>query len=137
MKENLWSRTYTVSVIWEYHRFIMLAQKYSVAPSYEIDQVWHLHMLHTKDYINSCKIYGEFVHHNPTSSEEKRVRTRDPYEDTKIFYMRMFGENPPEDIWTDWFERENVYVDSKKYHIIPKDNVIKFLFNLIKSRLWD
>lgn len=38
-----------------------------------IDEMWHMFILHTKDYHDFCMQYfGRFIHHNPTSIETKK-----------------------------------------------------------------
>jgi len=39
------------------------------SPSDEIDEVWHLFILHTQAYQRFClKFLGRFIHHNPTET---------------------------------------------------------------------
>lgn len=134
--ENQWSYDYTMAVIKEYHRFIYLARFTKVAPSYEIDQVWHSHILFSEHYARFCKrVAGKFIHHNPTPSEEKINPNRiDPYEGTKEAYWMVFGKEPPKHIWTPWKYMENVFVDKTKYFIIKKPNFKRFIFSLFKTK---
>ena len=48
-KENSWNIEYTNRVIEEYQKFVFLAvvAGHMVAPSEQIDQVWHLHLTYT------------------------------------------------------------------------------------------
>lgn len=34
-----------------------------------VDELWHLHILHTKEYFNFCEnVYGRYLHHTPTDN---------------------------------------------------------------------
>lgn len=50
--ENNWSIEFAEDAIQEYKRFMFLLSRcgHPVTPSEEVDQVWHLHLLFTKDY---------------------------------------------------------------------------------------
>ncbi len=41
------------------------------SPSREIDEIWHMFILHTKDYADFCsKYFGVFLHHQPCDASE-------------------------------------------------------------------
>ncbi|MBD1909459.1 MULTISPECIES: glycine-rich domain-containing protein-like [unclassified Leptolyngbya] len=64
-----WSKEETVKAIAHYLGFLYLADKYprlTLVPSYEIDQVWHYHILDTSKYMDDCMmLFGYIVHHFP------------------------------------------------------------------------
>lgn len=69
------SRREAVLAVKQYKNFLILILKYSdsekLYPTDEIDEVWHLHILHTKHYQNYCeRIFGKFIHHHPTHSDD-------------------------------------------------------------------
>ena len=70
MRENDWEEAYARRVIEEYRRFMFLClyAGYSVTPSDQVDQAWHLHLLYSEEYFdNFCSNYlGQVVHHQPT-----------------------------------------------------------------------
>jgi hypothetical protein len=130
MKENNWEKLYTYKVIIEYKKFVYLSIKKNVVPSYEIDQVWHTHMLYSKDYKKMCNQLGFYLHHQPTSKTKPDIFKKCvTYGETKFLYYVTFKKRPPENIWTNWKQRENVYVDANTHWIIP----ISKPFNLIKQ----
>lgn len=53
----------------QYKIFIYLCKKHRpcvLPPSIDIDEVWHAHILHTKEYANFCdNVFGQFLHHDP------------------------------------------------------------------------
>lgn len=62
-----------------------------VAPSKKIDEMWHAHILSTKEYFAFCERYndGEYIHHDPSMTD---VPTR--YTLTWQKYFELFGSNP-------------------------------------------
>ncbi len=102
-EENTWSLAFTRRALEEYRRFAFLAVAagHPVSPSDAVDQVWHLHLLYTRDY------WGEFctnvlrapLHHGPTrGGVEERDKFADWYGRTLASYRKFFGE-PPADFW--------------------------------------
>jgi hypothetical protein len=93
-----WSLEYTEKVIFEYRKFMFLAVQFRVAPSWEIDQVWHLHLLYTDYYWNVwCKkVLKKKIHHNPNPKNFNS--SVDEYFETKKIYLQVFGYIPPPDV---------------------------------------
>ena len=118
MSENIWTKEYALRVIEEYKKFIYLGTLQAVAPSFEIDQVWHTHLLFTKDYKKMCnEVIGKHFDHNPTEAG-KRIG-KDPYITTKELYIKVFDSIPPLDIWTNWKKTHYAYIDLNTHWVIP------------------
>lgn len=46
--------------------FLTSAENSRQSPSYEIDEAWHIFILHSKEYSNYCLTkFGRFIHHVP------------------------------------------------------------------------
>lgn len=134
MKENLWSKEFTLRVIEEYKKFVYLSRIQPVAPSYEIDQVWHTHLLFTKDYKKMCdEVLGVLLHHNPIEKKEVRTTGKDQYQETKRLYKEIFNATPPADIWTDWKKTNYSYIDLENHWVIPVGDWKSLLKLLIKQ----
>lgn len=132
MKENLWTESYTLRVIEEYKRFLWLARSMSVAPSYEIDQVWHTHILFSEDYTSVCKkLFGKYLHHRPESKSSPKKCDIDPYILTLAAYELEFG-NYPKDIWTNWIPMNCVYLDLNRHWVIGKRSWLELFKLLLK-----
>ena len=59
-------------------------------PSPYIDEVWHAHILCTKDYHTFCKrVFGHYLHHNP--GDGTGGFGYDNYENTLNAYSKRFG----------------------------------------------
>lgn len=83
----------------EYKKFLYLAKmnpETSLVPGKLVDEVWHDHILHTKQYQADCKrILGRYMHHIPSTNEagENINPTFELYEST-------FGTKPPGEYWS-------------------------------------
>ena len=129
-RENGWSLRFARRAVEEYKRFMFLAVAagHPVTPSEQVDQAWHLHLIYTRSYWDEfCgQVVGRPVHHGPTKGgNDEDSKYHDWYERTKESYRRLFGQEPPEDIWPassarfgdDLAERR---VNTKRNWIIPK-----------------
>lgn len=81
----------------EYKCFLMMCLSHeegvAIPISRPVDQMWHTHILFTKDYQSLGQAVGRFIHHNPTVSEEERSGLADAYTNGTIpLYRSMFGE---------------------------------------------
>ena len=100
MKVQLWSRKGAEQVSEYYKNFLFLKYKYRHAydlpPSVEIDEFWHMHIIHTKQYHQDCeKLFGEYLHHDPAG--ENGSKTQDEFNDmfvnqTQRLYFQEFDE---------------------------------------------
>lgn len=79
-----------------YKNFLYLQKKYHdipLVPTREIDECWHNHILHTKQYFHDCEqIFGHYLHHTPASKEDESTQLVDAYLKTKELYFAEFGE---------------------------------------------
>jgi uncharacterized membrane protein YgcG len=64
------------SLIEDYKNFMFLAASSDeeCTPSKAVDDIWHHHILHTKDYFDHwCKnVIGKTIHHNPEKPEDNK-----------------------------------------------------------------
>jgi len=103
-RENGWRPAHAARVVDEYRRFLFLAMAsgHVVTPSDAVDQAWHLHLVYTRSYWDAlCRdVLGRPLHHEPTRggfAEAQRHAAQ--YRATLASYRRLFGEEPPADIW--------------------------------------
>ncbi|MEM6777641.1 MAG: TIGR04222 domain-containing membrane protein [Planctomycetota bacterium] len=133
-RENAWSHQYADRVTHEYKRFCVLAMisGHPVTPSEHVDQVWHLHMTYTRSYWERfCDAtLGGPLHHDPTAGGQKEgEKFRDWYSETLASYQRVFGKEPPQDIWPTPRERfrhagDQRWINSARYWVIPKRSLV-------------
>lgn len=85
-------------MIAEYRKYMAL---YVIRPgerfpmSVPLDPVWHMHIICTKDYAAFCQtVFGRFLHHDPSVTEEELVVVNKRFEELKGFYREYFGDSP-------------------------------------------
>ena len=87
----------------EYARFLTLIyfSKFTLTPSEEVDQVWHLHQSLTVAYREFClRTFGRMIDHNPTvGGQEDTEKYSYYYTSTVEFYKFLFKESPPVGLW--------------------------------------
>jgi len=105
MKEQNWSEDKSNTVLREYRRFWALRFKHPgqwLVPSPDVDEIWHAHILHTREYTRDCEsVFGPdgYLHHEPSYGEEQRHEDRTAYRKLLNNYVQDFGEQPPAKIW--------------------------------------
>lgn len=126
--ENRWSLEFVDRAIREYQRFLYLAATigHPVSPSETVDEVWHLHLIHTHSYwtVLCGDVLKRPLHHHPSrGGTAEKVKLENWYRNTLESYRRIFAEEPPPEIWSslDGGEKTQVvHVDANRFWIIPK-----------------
>jgi uncharacterized protein (TIGR04222 family) len=128
-RETGWSAAFASRAIAEYRRFVYLAVSagHAVTPSDEVDQVWHLHLLYTREYWEHfCpKVLGCALHHGPTKGGvAENARFSNDYALTLKSYVTHFDQQPPADLWPSAQERfrrpqRYVRVDRERFWLVP------------------
>ncbi|MEL6984422.1 MAG: hypothetical protein AAFO29_18495, partial [Actinomycetota bacterium] len=122
-------------VVAEYRRFLFLAASagHPVTPSEEVDQAWHLHLVYTRSYWDELcgEVLGFPLHHGPTvGGPAEGAKFTDWYQRTLDSYRRLFGTEPPADIWpapdarfanADRFQR----INTAEHWVVPKPAVAR------------
>ena len=95
-----WQRAYCNLALSEYRRFAFLAliSDSEITPSEPIDEVWHLHILHTQDYARFGTACQRFLHHWP-GMPTNRPQWNKQYERTRELYRQVFGYEAPQAFW--------------------------------------
>lgn len=140
-RENRWELAFALRAVAEYKRFVYLAMTagHEVTPSEQVDQVWHLHLLYTRDYWNTfCpRVLGRPLHHGPTrGGSAQGIKYRDQYQQTLDSYARVFGQPPPQDIWPSVEERfaaagQWVYINRREVWLLTRPS--RWLMRLFKG----
>lgn len=77
-----------------YRKFLTLIATYpgrSFAPPRIVDEVWHNHILFTRQYVPDCELlFGSYLHHNP----HLHADLSDAYNDTIDAYQEVFNVHP-------------------------------------------
>ena len=133
-RENGWSRERAARVIAEYQRFLILASASEgiICPSDDVDQAWHLHILHTRDYRRFCRrLLGHRLDHTPSQGGlTEQTKYREAYSRTLDRYRATFGEEPPADIWPPLerrFDPESAFVrlDVNAHWVLRKPHCVR------------
>jgi hypothetical protein len=100
-----WSEQEASDGVAQYKNFLFLLKKYphdNLPPSVDIDEVWHSHILHTKEYWEfSLELFGQYLHHNPekidsASTTQEKQKFMQEYQErfnnfTQLLYLQEFG----------------------------------------------
>lgn len=77
-----------------YRKFLTLRHRYPASrhvPPKIADEVWHNHIMHTKQYLADCeKLFGDVLHHVPELEGDQSSHLRD-YDQTVKHYKQEFG----------------------------------------------
>lgn len=98
-RENGWTLERSKAAIDQYRRFIYMVciSDDMLSPSPDVDKVWHLHLIYTKDYWKRfCdETLGQEVHHVPSrGADESQGPLREAYARTLELLTEEFGETP-------------------------------------------
>jgi hypothetical protein len=103
-KENEWPHEYAQRVVEEYKKFLFLsvAAGHPVTPSHDVDHAWHLHLTYTRSYWDRMctAVLGRPLHHDPSrGGVDESQKFQQWYVNTIDSYERLFGVQPPFDVW--------------------------------------
>lgn len=99
MQGQGWNRSEALAAIEEYRRFSLLAcvDGNGATPSDQVDEVWHLHLTHTRDYWNvwCASVLRMPLHHEPSrGSGQELAHYRAQYAQTLARYEAWFADPP-------------------------------------------
>lgn len=104
-REQGWTPAFTLLAVGEYRRFVHLAvtAPHPVTPSSVVDEVWHTHLMFTRDYwLRFTPLLPAPLHHEPgdgTPASDAHFRSQ--YTRTLDLYHVTFGHVPPPEVWPD------------------------------------
>lgn len=93
-----WPRKKALQAVSVYRNYLYLRKKYSdqvLPPSYEIDEAWHAHILHTREYTKFChELFGFYLHHDPHVMDQKGdfQKLETSFETTQELHKKEFGD---------------------------------------------
>ena len=127
-QENGWTPAFTDRAIAEYRRFAYLSRVagHAVTPSDEVDQVWHAHLLFSRDYweVWCADVLGAVLHHEPSRGGLQALQHhRAQYLATLLSYERVFGHAAPADCWPGLdarFAGRHRRVDVQSHWVLPR-----------------
>eukprot|EP01084_Bolivina_argentea_P136683 240715_1 len=145
--QNRFDRTYSClssdshNILAEYKKFLIIksvckdfnAKLFS--PSSKVDQMWHLHVLDTKAYMNDMKILFNnntlinFIHHDIDGGLDMNERSK-RYINTITEYKLLFNTNPNQKYWERIFDGKNDGNIKKNVNISKKSGMQIFVKTL-------
>lgn len=93
-----WPKKSALKAVQLYRNYLFLRKKYKdyeLPPSYEIDEAWHAHILHTEDYMKFCQlVFGTYLHHHPhiVSQNGDFKKLNQLFEMTQTLHKKEFGD---------------------------------------------
>jgi hypothetical protein len=114
MRIKPWTVEFVWAIVHEYIRFLELKMEEPnpevsrISPSPLIDEVWHLHILDTRNYAADChqmhaehfpRKAGQFIHHSPLGMFDNKKVLKQRREAAKKAYQLRFGTRPDEAYW--------------------------------------
>jgi len=97
------SREFLEQGVDEYKRYIniCIAHPDQAFPiSRAVDEIWHTHILFTRDYFAMCEALGiSYLHHSPSTSEEDRQSYKADYALFRRIYAETYGEGANPEFW--------------------------------------
>lgn len=139
-RDHAWPLPFAQGAVREYGRFCFLAvaTRQEVTPSEEVDEVWHLHLCHTRDYwdVWCASVLRMPLHHQPTrggAAEQARFRAR--YAETLALYEAFFGP-PPMQFWPATHRR---FGARPRFRLVDADQVLAVPRpgNLLRRLRWN
>lgn len=100
-KDKRWHEKKALKAIEDYKKFLLLQKKYegkqTFVPSLKIDEVWHSHILFTKQYHEDCQnLFGRYLHHQPETEKGKytlnKAANEKAADETERLYFEEYGE---------------------------------------------
>ena len=124
---------WTIQMIKEFKKFMFVTFISSeTTPSTIIDEVWHLMITNTSDYIEFCKSCGRMIYHMPEENESDKGRFDNNYTNTLKLLKKYFKFKPQ--FWpnesNDTAYNKMMYVD-KRY--IRSININRYCWKNLKK----
>lgn len=99
-KKDAWKSKRAQAAVIQYRNYLWLLKKYGsdhhLPPSKDIDEVWHSHILHTRQYQQDCHtIFGSYLHHEPEYFQTNTIDAKqhaERFAKTQELYKQEFGD---------------------------------------------
>ncbi len=102
IKVHKWKKKQAIAASHQYRNYLFLKMKYGanhvLPPSYDMDEFWHAHILHTQEYCDFCdQVFGGYLHHHPHHGKDYSITDAEleqAFENqTQKLYRLEFGED--------------------------------------------
>ena len=139
-RDNAWTQEQADNAILEYKKFIYLCaiSPLELTPSDEIEQVWQMHLIFTRDYWGPfSRTVRKEIHHGPTRGGiEENAPFLSSYSDTRKLYEREFGVTPPAEVWPEYGMRDSasrffIRIDPRSFLIFERPMIVTITFLIL------
>lgn len=98
-KGGEWTRVRAEKAVHNYKRYMAVTKALGglqMVPNGDIDEIWHMHILDTRAYVDDCNaLFGEYLHHYPyfgMLSEENRQQWLQVQSLSTSLWAQLFDE---------------------------------------------
>jgi len=99
LKED-WTEERAIKAVEGYKKYLALTKAldgYQLVPNADIDEIWHYHILDTRQYVKDCEeIFGGFLHHYPyfgMLDEQNEKEWKKYQEISNSIWQELFDED--------------------------------------------
>lgn len=99
VKGGAWDLGRAEAAVQNYKRYMAVTKALGgvqLVPNGDIDEVWHMHILDTRAYMNDCQqLFGEYLHHYPyfgMLGEENQRQWLEVQTESSALWYELFGE---------------------------------------------
>ena len=94
-----WSESRALKAVEDYKRYLALTKAldgFQLVPNGDLDEIWHLHLLDTRRYVEDCHtLFGGFLHHYPyygMLDEENKKDWLENQDFSSALWEKLFSE---------------------------------------------
>ncbi len=94
-----WDFVRAEKAVLDYQRYMAVTKALGgvqLVPNGDIDEIWHMHILDTRAYMQDCDVlFGEYLHHYPyfgMLGEENQQQWFDVQSQSEQFWQHLFNE---------------------------------------------
>lgn len=100
-----WSKKQALEACEQYKNYLFVLKKYAdghnykvedLQPSFDVDEVWHAHILCTPDYVDFCnRVFHGYLHHHPHHGADNSIPQKtleEMFEITQRLYFQEIGD---------------------------------------------
>ena len=98
LESKEWSSEKADRAVNDYKKYMALMKAmdgYQLVPNEEIDEIWHMHILDTRQYMQDCnELFGEYMHHYPyfgMLGEENKTQWLETQTLSENVWEQLFG----------------------------------------------
>jgi hypothetical protein len=95
-----------------------------ISPSYELDKIWHRHLLYNKNYLDMCIKLGQIIYHFPERALDSQAVINTRIGNMIELYTQYFGESEESNILYDKIDIKLNITDNLKLYTKDEINII-------------